>query len=75
MMQRQSCLFSETIEFSSPEVRQVYPDRKSAKKSNKQDLEQYVHDLLDKFSDISFALKDVIVWESNVIFMLLLQLH
>ena len=60
-------LYSEDIEFHSPKIKIVYPDRTSAVITNKKDLQEYFSLGLKKFSSLHFTLIDFVIKENIII--------
>jgi hypothetical protein len=61
-------LYSESILFSSPKVKSVYPDRTSTTITNKKDLEEYFCSGLKKFPMLHFMPIDYFLKNHKVIF-------
>jgi hypothetical protein len=53
-------MYSEDIEFSSPKIKVVFPDRTSSKITTKNDLEEYWTKALKKYPKLNFILKESI---------------
>jgi hypothetical protein len=53
-------MYSEDIEFSSPKIKVVFPDRTSSKITTKKDLEEYWTKALKKYPKLNFILKESI---------------
>jgi SnoaL-like domain len=60
-------LYSEDIEFRSPKIKVVYPDRTTAVINNKKDLQEYFSLGLKKFSNLHFTPIDFVVKENCII--------
>jgi SnoaL-like domain len=60
-------LYSEDIEFCSPKINSVYPDRATNIITNKKDLEEYFSLGLKKFSNLHFTPIDFAVKENHII--------
>jgi hypothetical protein len=60
-------LYSEDIEFHSPKIKIVYPDRTTAVITNKKDLHEYFSLGLKKFSNLHFTPIDFVVNENIII--------
>ncbi len=60
-------LYSEDIEFRSPKIKSVYPDRATNIITNKKDLEEYFSLGLKKFSNLHFTPIDFAVKENHII--------
>ena len=61
-------LYSDNIEFHSPKIKVVYPNRNSATITNKKDLEEYFSLGLSKFSGLQFTPVDYFIKDDKVIF-------
>ncbi len=59
--------YSEDVEFRSPKVKAVYPDRISATITNKRDLQEYFSLGLKKFSNLHFTPINFVVKENIVL--------
>jgi ketosteroid isomerase-like protein len=54
-------MYSDNVEFSSPKIKVVFPDRKSSKITNKSDLERYWTEALkNNFPNLHFTPKDML---------------
>jgi hypothetical protein len=53
-------MYSDDIEFSSPKIRAVFPERKFSKVTNKQELEQYWTKALKNYPNLHFIPKQTI---------------
>lgn len=53
-------MYSDDIEFSSPKVKAVFPERKLSKVTNKQELEQYWTKSLKNYPNLHFIPKQTI---------------
>lgn len=51
-------MYSEEIEFSSPKIKAVFPERTISKIKNKKDLEEYWSKALKKYPKLNFVLKE-----------------
>jgi len=51
-------MYSEEIEFSSPKIKAVFPERTISKIKNKKDLEAYWSKALKKYPKLNFVLKE-----------------
>ena len=61
-------MYSENIEFSSPKIKIVFPDRNISKIKTKKDLEGYwSHALKNNFPSLNFTVKEVIVHNNKII--------
>ena len=60
-------LYSEDIEFHSPKIKIVYPDRTTAVITNKKDLQEYFSLGLKKFSSLHFTPIDFVIKENIII--------
>ena len=60
-------LYSEDIEFHSPKIKIVYPDRTTAVITNKKDLQEYFSLGLKKFSNLHFTPMDFVIKENIII--------
>jgi hypothetical protein len=60
-------LYSEDIEFPSPKIKIVYPDRTTAVITNKKDLQEYFSLGLKKFSSLHFTPIDFVIKENITI--------
>lgn len=61
-------MYSENIEFSSPKIKIVFPDRNISKIKTKKDLEGYwSHGLKNNFPSLNFTVKEVIVHNNKII--------
>ena len=61
-------MYSENIEFSSPKIKIVFPDRNISKIKNKKDLEEYWSKALkNNFPGLKFTVKEVIVHNNKII--------
>ena len=58
-------MYSEEIEFSSPKIKAVFPERTISKIKNKKDLEAYWSKALKKYPKLNFVLKESI-FHNNV---------
>ncbi len=54
-------MYSESIEFSSPKIKVVFPERNISKINNKKDLEEYWSTAQNIFPSITFTPKEAIV--------------
>ena len=61
-------MYSDSVEFSSPKVKVVFPDRKSSKITNKRDLEDYWARALDKFPNLHFTSKETMFQKKVCVF-------
>jgi hypothetical protein len=53
-------MYSDSVEFSSPKIKVVFPDRKSSKITNKSDLQGYWTRALDNFPNLHFTPKEIV---------------
>ncbi len=53
-------MYSEDIEFSSPKIKAVFPERTISKINDKRDLEEYLSKALKKYPELNFVLKESI---------------
>jgi ketosteroid isomerase-like protein len=53
-------MYSDDIEFSSPKIKAVFPERKSSKITNKLELEEYWTKALKNYSNLHFIPKQTI---------------
>ena len=60
-------LYAENIEFRSPKIKIVYPDKTNATIYNRKDLEEYFSLGLKRFSDLQFTPIDFIVKGNNIL--------
>ena len=61
-------MYSENIEFSSPKVKVVFPDRTSSKINNKKELEEYWSKALkNNFPSLNFMPKEVLIQENKIL--------
>ena len=61
-------MYSENIEFSSPKVKVVFPDRTSSKISNQKELEEYWSKALkNNFPSLNFTPKEVLRQENKIL--------
>ncbi len=61
-------MYSENIEFSSPKIKIVFPERKVSKINNKKDLEGYWSKALkNNFPSLRFTAKEVLVHNNKII--------
>jgi len=51
-------MYSENIEFSSPKIKAVFPDKTLTKITNKNDLKEYWSKALIKYPNLYFILKE-----------------
>lgn len=58
-------MYSENIEFSSPKIKAVFPERTISKIIHKKDLEEYWSKALKKYPKLNFVLKESI-FHNNV---------
>jgi ketosteroid isomerase-like protein len=58
-------LYSDNIEFSSPKIKVVFPERKSSKVTNKSELEEYWTKALKNFPRLHFIPKQTVI-QGNV---------
>jgi SnoaL-like protein len=58
-------MYSEDIEFSSPKIKVVFPDRALSKITNKKDLEEYWTKALEKYPKLNFVLKESIFYNNK----------
>jgi hypothetical protein len=58
-------MYSEDIEFSSPKIEAVFPERTISKITNKRDLEEYWSKALKKYPKLNFVFKESI-FRNNV---------
>lgn len=61
-------LYSDNIEFSSPKIKVVFPDRKSSKVTNKSELEEYWTKALKNFPRLHFIPKQTVIQGNVCIF-------
>lgn len=61
-------MYSDNIEFSSPKIKIVFPDRNTSKINNKKDLERYWSLALKKnYPNLKFTAKEVFVINNYII--------
>lgn len=61
-------MYSDDVQFSSPKVKIVFPDRKSSQLSNKKELEEYwTLALREKYPKLKFEAKEVIVHDNIIV--------
>src|ERR1051325_2271162 len=61
-------MYSENIEFSSPKIKSVFPDRNISKIDNKKVLEEYWSKALkNNFPNLKFTAKEVFVHDNKII--------
>jgi hypothetical protein len=61
-------MYSDEVQFSSPKVKIVFPDRKSSQLSNKKELEEYwTRALREKYPNLKFEAKEVIVHNDIIV--------
>jgi ketosteroid isomerase-like protein len=61
-------MYSETVEFSSPKIKAVFPQRNTAKINNKDELRKYWAEALkNKFPNLKFIQKEVLFHKGIVI--------
>lgn len=61
-------MYSENIEFSSPKIKIVFPDRNTIKINSKKDLEIYWSEALkNNFPNLKFTTKEVLVCGNTII--------
>ncbi len=66
-IQKVLSLYSDTVEFTSPKIKVVFPDRTSSKVSNKKELEEYWSKALkDNFPILKFTPKEVMIQDNKV---------
>jgi ketosteroid isomerase-like protein len=53
-------MYSDDIEFSSPKIKVVYPERKFSKVTNKLELEEYWTEALKKYPNLHFTTVQII---------------
>jgi ketosteroid isomerase-like protein len=53
-------MYSDDIEFSSPKIKAVFPERKISKVTNKRELEQYWTKALKQYPNLHFIPKRII---------------
>ena len=53
-------MYSDDIEFSSPKVKVVFPERKQSKVTNKRELEEYWTKALKNYPNLHFIPKQII---------------
>ena len=58
-------LYSDNIEFSSPKIKVVFPERKSSRVTNKSELEEYWTKALKNFPRLYFIPKQTVI-QGNV---------
>jgi len=58
-------MYSEEIEFSSPKIKAVFPERTISKIKNRKDLKEYWSKALKKYPKLNFVLKESI-FHNNV---------
>jgi hypothetical protein len=51
-------MYSEEIEFSSPKIKAVFPERTISKITNRKDLKEYWSKALKKYPKLNFVLKE-----------------
>jgi ketosteroid isomerase-like protein len=61
-------LYSDNIEFSSPKIKVVFPERKSSKVTNKSELEEYWTKALKNFPSLHFIPKQTVIQGNVCIF-------
>jgi hypothetical protein len=52
-------MYSDSVEFSSPKIKVVFPERKSSKITDKSDLERYWTKALGSFPNLQFTPKEI----------------
>ena len=61
-------MYSENIEFTSPKVKVVFPDRPSSKISNKKELEEYWSKAVkNNFPSLKFTAKEVAIQGNKIL--------
>lgn len=66
-IQKVLSLYSDTVEFTSPKIKVVFPDRTSSKVSNKKELEEYWSKALkDNFPTLKFTPKEVMIQDNKI---------
>jgi ketosteroid isomerase-like protein len=61
-------LYSDNIDFSSPKIKVVFPERKSSKVTNKSELEEYWTKALKNFPRLHFIPKQTVIQGNVCIF-------
>jgi ketosteroid isomerase-like protein len=61
-------MYSDDIEFSSPKIKVIFPERKSSTVTNKKDLEEYWMTALKHFPNLRFTPKQTIIQGNLCIF-------
>jgi len=61
-------LYSETVEFSSPKIKAVFPGHNITKISSKDDLRKYWSEALKRFPNLKFIQKQVLLHKDIIIF-------
>jgi ketosteroid isomerase-like protein len=59
-------MYSDDIEFSSPKIKVVYPERKLSRVTNKRELEEYWTAALKKYPNLHFTPVQIIISQGNV---------
>jgi len=61
-------MYSDKVQFSSPKIKLVFPDRRSSQLNNKKELEEYwTLALREKYPNLKFEAKEVIVHNDIVV--------
>lgn len=61
-------MYSDEVQFSSPKIKIIFPDRKSSKLGNKKELEEYwTLALRVKYPDLKFEVKEVIIHNDTIV--------
>ena len=67
-IQKVLSLYSDTIEFTSPKIKIVFPDRNVSKINNKKELEEYWSKALkDNFPYLKFTPKEIITHDNKIL--------
>jgi hypothetical protein len=61
-------MYSDSVEFSSPKIKVVFPNRNSSKITNKRDLEDYWTRALDNFPYLRFTPKETMFQNKTCVF-------
>lgn len=61
-------MYSEKIQFSSPKIKTIFPNRKYSKLSNKKELKEYWTLALERFPNLKFEAKELIIHNDVIIF-------
>jgi hypothetical protein len=61
-------MYSDSVKFSSPKIKVLFPDRKSSKITNKSDLEVYWSRAPDNFPNLHFTPKEIVFQKKVCVF-------